>query len=98
MEVPLKLQVLSVAWQQVTGDGMKPGAGMGGVGLVWGSGRLVSRPGPHGRVVTASGSQRGHGQGAKGGMKVVTWGLLPGGPARPGSGATGTGWELRQMT
>ena len=31
---------------------------------------LVSRPGPHGRVVPAGGSQRGHGQGAKGGMKA----------------------------
>ena len=30
MEVLLKLQVLSVAWQQVTGGGMKPGAGVGG--------------------------------------------------------------------
>lgn len=54
MECLLKLQVLSVAWQQVTGGGMKPGAGVG-VGL--GLSRLVSRSGPHGRVVTAGGSQ-----------------------------------------
>ena len=30
MELPLKLQVLGLAWQQVTGDGMKPGAGVEG--------------------------------------------------------------------
>ena len=44
----------------------------------------MSRSGPHGRVVTAGGSQRGRGQGAKGGMKAVTWGLLPG--AQPDRG------------
>lgn len=46
--------------------------------------RLVSRSGPHGRVVTAGGSQKERGQGAKGGMKAVTWGCFQG--AQPGRG------------